>query len=118
VTPAHPKERPEAVGSLGEALVEVWRQALQQGGSAVTLGDREFPVTRTPNRGLRAVHVVRAGLSLYGIEQNPRTRSAWAKLAQRGHLIMQFSFRGTYVANVCDGKLTRYAAWARLELPE
>jgi hypothetical protein len=55
---------------------------------------------------------------VFGIEQNPRTSSRWAKLARRGKRIMQFSYRGRYVANVCEGELYRYPAWRAMKLPD
>jgi hypothetical protein len=30
---------------------------------------------------------------------------------------MQFSYRSTYIANVCEGKVFRYPAWRTLKLP-
>ncbi|MGH7866735.1 MAG: hypothetical protein ACREP9_03645, partial [Candidatus Dormibacteraceae bacterium] len=59
-----------------------------------------------------------ASLRIDGIEQNPRTSSRWAKLATQGKRIMQFSHRGKYVGNVCEGELLRYPAWEVLNLPE
>jgi len=53
----------------------------------------------------------------FGIEQNPRTASRWAMLRARGKRIMQFSCRGRYIANVCEGKVLHYPAWRALKLP-
>jgi hypothetical protein len=48
------------------------------------------------------------GAALRGVEQNASTRSRWAKLAQEGKKVMQFLSDGRYVANVVDGKVTKY----------
>ncbi|MDD1711175.1 MAG: hypothetical protein LUQ37_09745 [Methanoregulaceae archaeon] len=59
-----------------------------------------------------------ADYQLDGIEQNPATTSQWAALARKGKRVMQFSCQNRYVANVCEGHLTRYPAWNALRLPE
>ena len=43
-----------------------------------------------------------------GIEQNPKTKSRWARLARSGKKVMQFIQDGRYVAVVADGKVTLY----------
>ena len=43
-----------------------------------------------------------------GLEQNPDTKSRWAQMARSGKKVMQFLSGGRYVANVVDGKVTRY----------
>ena len=109
--------------TLGEALVEVWRQGLEAGKDTVELEGERFRVRRTRG-GLRIVSF-RAGPpgqagshGFDGIEQNPQTSSRWAQLAREGKRIMQFSVNRRYVANVCEGKLLRYPAWNSLGLPE
>jgi hypothetical protein len=104
--------------SLGELLVEVWRQTLADGHPVVEWEGESFRVGRTSHQGLRIVVFAYAGRRLEGIEQNPLTRSNWAKLAQQGQRIMQFSADRRYFANVCEGRLTRYPAWKELDLPE
>jgi hypothetical protein len=99
-------------------MIEVWRQALVEEKDDVTLDGKDHPVTRTPKEALRAVYFEYGGFPLYAIEQNPRKASEWAKRARQGERILQFSYRSRYVANVCEGKLTRYPAWKRAELPE
>ncbi len=54
----------------------------------------------------------------FGIEQNPRTHSRWAALACEGKRVIQFSYRGQYVANVCESTVFRYPAWKTLRLPQ
>ena len=41
--------------SFGQALIEVWRQALVENSKSVELGSERYPVRRTPKRGLRQV---------------------------------------------------------------
>jgi hypothetical protein len=105
-------------GTLGEALISVWRQVLVEDRPAVELDGRTSRVSRTRNQALRTVEVVYDDRHLEGIEQNPNTASRWAKLAQEGKRIMQFRFEGRYVANVCDGQLLRYPSWKAKGLPE
>jgi hypothetical protein len=40
-----------------------------------------------------------------GLEQNPDTKSRWAKMAREGKKVMQFLDGGRYVAIVADGKM-------------
>ena len=103
---------------LEEALVSVWRQVLVERRDQVTLGAQRARVGRTRNLGLATVAFSFGDHAVEGIEQNPNTQSRWAKLAQEGKRVMQFSCRGRYFANVCEGKLMRYPAWKGLGLPE
>lgn len=47
---------------------------------------------------------------LVAIQQNPRTKSQWAKLARDGHKVVQFKDVATdkYVAVSVDGRVTEY----------
>ena len=105
-------------GTLGELLVSVWRQVLVDERPEVEVSGRRAPVGRTRNQRLRVVGFAYGEGHLEGIEQNPETDSRWAKLAQEGKRIMQFSSRGRYIANVCEGRLTRYPAWRSQGWPE
>lgn len=105
-------------GTLGEVMVSVWRQTLADGRAEVEVGGRRYPVGRTRNQRLRVVGFAYREALVEGIEQSPETNSRWAKLAREGRRIMQFSSRGRYIANVCDGRLTRYPAWRSQGLPE
>jgi hypothetical protein len=107
-----------AGANLAEELVSVWKQALIDGRSEVDLGGRPHRVGRSRTRGLRLVGFTHGDHVLEGIEQNPETRSRWAQLAREGRTIMQFRCAGRYIANVCDGTLTRYSAWASIGLPD
>ena len=105
--------------SLGDSLVSVWKQTLVDELSEVEVGGRRFRVGRTRARGLRTVEFDHQGRRLTGIEQNPETASRWAALARQGQRVMQFSAGGRrYFANVAEGKLVRYSAWAALDLPD
>lgn len=104
--------------TISDALISVWRQALEEGLDTVELEGERFPVKATRAKKLRTVEFQFAGHRLDGIEQNPQTGSRWAQLAREGKRIMQFSVNRRYVANVCEGKLLRYPAWKSLNLPE
>ena len=94
--------------SFEETLIEVWRQALVENLKAVKVGGESYPVRRTHKRGLRQVDFTLDGTEIRGLEQNPETKSRWAQLARSGKKVMQFLNEGRYVANVADGKVTRY----------
>jgi hypothetical protein len=94
--------------TLEEALLAVWRQALEENANIVELGGRRYPVQRTRRRRLRQVDFELDGQPLRGIEQNPDTKSRWAEMARAGQKVMQFTSGGRYLANVADAKLTLY----------
>ena len=94
--------------SFEETLIEVWRQSLVENAMVVELGGSRYPVRRTPKRGLRHVDFMFEGNEIRGLEQNPDTKSDWAKQARSGKKVMQFLSEGRYVANVVDGKVTLY----------
>jgi hypothetical protein len=91
-----------------EAMLAVWRQALEENANLVELGGRRYPVQRTRRLRLRQVDFEFEGQPLRGIEQNPDTKSRWAELARGGQKVMQFTQGGRYLAVVADGKLTVY----------
>jgi len=95
--------------SYEETLIEVWRQALVENAKAVNVGGESYSVRRTPKLGLREVDFTFDGHEIRGLEQNPEAKSRWAQLAQSGKKVMQFLSEGRYVANVVDGKVTRYS---------
>lgn len=94
--------------SLKQTLLEVWKQALVQNADVVELGTERYPVRRTQKRHLRQVDFVFDGSEIRGLEQNPETKSRWARMARSGKTVMQFLSEGVYVANVADGKVTFY----------
>ena len=95
--------------TLEEAMLAVWRQALEENANIVELGGRRYAVQRTKRRRLRQVDFELDGQPLRGIEQNPETSSRWAELARSGQKVMQFTAAGRYIANVADAKLTVYS---------
>ena len=99
--------------SFEQTLVEVWRQALVENLKAVKIGGESYPIRRTPRRGLQQVDFVFDGNEMRGLEQNPETKSRWAQLARSRKKVMQFLSEGRYIANVVDGKVTRYGREAR-----
>ena len=80
--------------SFEETVIEVWRQALVENAKVVVLGTERYPVRRTPKRSLRQVDFVFDGNEVWGLEQNPETKSQWAKLARSGKKVMQFLSEG------------------------
>jgi len=75
----------------------------------VELGAESFTVRRMPRRILREVDFRFGGREIRGLEQNPETSSRRAQMARSGKKVMQFlSTPGPYVANVANGKVTRY----------
>ena len=104
--------------TLADTLVSIWQQVLAEGKSTVDLEGKTYSVGSTRAKRLRTVRFNYTDCQLDGIEQNPATTSQWAALAREGRRVMQFSYQNRYVANVCEGKLTRYPAWHALRLPE
>ena len=106
------------MGTLADLLIAVWKQAIADRQPAVVIDGTSYPVRLTRASRLRSVEFAFGRRRFAGIEQNPETSSRWAALAREGRRIMQFSCDGRYVANVCDGALTRYPSWRALKLPE
>jgi hypothetical protein len=94
--------------TLEETLLSVWRQALVDEVGRVDIEGKIYPVERTARRRLRQVDFRFEGRELRGLEQNPETRSRWAKLAREGKRVMQFLEKGAYIAVVVDGKIRWY----------
>jgi hypothetical protein len=101
--------------TLEEALVSVWRQALEENLNLVELEGARFPVRRTQRRRLRQVDFTVAGQALRGLEQSPETRSRWARMAREGQKIMKFLSGGIYIGNVANGNLSLYRKTAPRE---
>jgi hypothetical protein len=106
------------VESFADTLISVWHQVMADGKTPVVIDGKPYTVGLTRSSRLRTVEFPFRRHRMAGIEQNPETSSRWAALAREGHRIMQFSCDGRYVANVCDGRLTRYPSWRALKLPE
>jgi len=90
------------------ALISVWRQSLVDNASSVELDGQKFPVRTTAKQILKQVDFLFEGRDLRGLEQNPGTKSRWAKFAREGKKVMQFLGEGRYVAVVVDGKMKSY----------
>jgi len=93
---------------LEEVLVSLWRQALVDGAKSVEIDGENYLVKTTEKRGLKQVDFRFDGRDLRGLEQNPDTKSRWAKMAREGKKVMQFLEGGRYVAVVVDGKMRSY----------
>jgi hypothetical protein len=91
-----------------EAFAEVWRQALVEGATRVELGDSSFRVVTTPRMRLKQIDFTFDRRDYRGLEQNPVTKSRWAKLAREGKKVMQFLEGGRYIAVVVDGNCKPY----------
>ena len=89
-------------------LISVWRQTLVEGAKHVLIDREKYPVKRTAKRGLKQVDFRFEDHELRGLEQNPHTKSRWAKMAREGKKVMQFLHAGQYVAVVVDGKMKTY----------
>jgi hypothetical protein len=94
--------------NLADTLISVWQQALVDNAASVNICGKDFRVRKTSRSKLREVDFECDGDKLRGLEQNPDTRSNWAKLAREGKKVMQFLRDGKYVANVVDGKVRFY----------
>jgi hypothetical protein len=94
--------------SLEDVLLTVYRQSLVGNKKTVTLEDQSFPVRSTAKRKLKQIDFQFEGRDLRGLEQNPDTKSRWAKMASDGKQVMQFLERGKYIAVVAHGKVYFY----------
>jgi hypothetical protein len=94
--------------SFEQTLIDIWRQVLVEDVKVVVLGTERYPVRVTPKRHLHEVDFVFEDKLIRALEQNPDTKSRWAKMARKGKKVMQFLSAGRYVANVVDGKVTLY----------
>jgi hypothetical protein len=101
---------PDKNPALDEAFVAVWRQALVELKKIVNVGGNTYAVRRTPRHHLAQVDFEFEGVEYRGLEQNPQTKSRWAKMAREGAKVMQFLRAGRYVGVVADGELKRYPA--------
>jgi hypothetical protein len=93
---------------ISEVFLDVWSQVLVYDSKVVTLGSETFPVIRSKKKRFRQVYFVFNGMSITGLEQNPETKSNWAKMAREGIKVMQFIHDGKYIAVVAAGKVTLY----------
>ena len=93
-----------------EAILTIYQQALVENLKMVTLGEETYSVRTTAKQKLKQVDFRFEGRELRGLEQNPNTKSRWAKMAREGKKTMQFLEGGKYVAVAVNGKVYLYAA--------
>jgi hypothetical protein len=96
--------------AIDDAFLSVWRQALLEGQRIIVVGDATFSVRRTTKNRLAQIDFAIDGVEFRGLEQNPQTKSRWAKMAREGAKVMQFLRAGRYVGVVADGVLKRYSS--------
>jgi hypothetical protein len=96
--------------AVDDAFLSVWRQALVEEKKIITVADATFSVRRTTKNRLAQIDFELAGVEFRGLEQNPQTRSRWAKMAREGAKVMQFLRAGRYVGVVADGVLKHYSS--------
>lgn len=93
---------------LGSTLFSVWQQALIDKKKSVEVDGETYTVRQTAKSKLTQVDFRFQERELRGLEQNPDTKSRWAKMAREGKQVMQFLERGKYIAVVVDGKVHVY----------
>ena len=93
---------------LESTLLSVWKQALVDKKKTVEVDGETYPVRQTAKSKLKQVDFRFEERELRGLEQNPDTKSRWAKMAREGKQVMQFLERGKYIAVVVDGKVHVY----------
>jgi hypothetical protein len=96
--------------AIDDAFLSVWRQALVEQKKIITIGDSTFSVRRTTKQRLAQIDFELDGVEFRGLEQNPQTKSRWAKMAREGARVMQFLRAGRYVGVVADGVLKHYSS--------
>ena len=94
--------------TLESALLSIWQQSLVDKKKAATLDDATYSVRQTSKSKLKQIDFRFEDRELRGLEQNPNTKSRWAKLAREGKQVMQFLEHGKYIAVAADGKVHQY----------
>ena len=107
----------EGSSAIDDAFISVWRQALVEQKKIVTVGEAAFSVRRTSKHRLAQIDFQVDGVDFRALEQNPQTKSRWAKMAREGAKVMQFLQAGRYVGVVADGVLKRYSSAEKVYLP-
>jgi hypothetical protein len=95
--------------SFESALLSVWQQSLIDKKKSVDLDGETYPARQTAKSKLKQIDFSFEDRHLRGLEQNPNTKSRWAKLAREGKAVMQFLEHGRYIAVVVDGKVHLYS---------
>jgi hypothetical protein len=96
--------------AIDDTFLSVWRQALVEQRKIISVGDATFSVRRTAKQRLAQIDFELDGVEFRGLEQNPQTKSRWAKMAREGAKVMQFLQAGRYVGVVADGVLKHYSS--------
>jgi hypothetical protein len=94
--------------NLDSSLLSVWQQSLIDKKKIVHLDGESYPVRQTSKSKLKQIDFRFEDRDLRGLEQNPNTKSRWAKLAREGKQVMQFLDNGRYIAVVVEGKIHIY----------
>jgi len=94
--------------SLESALLSVWHESLIDKKKIVEIDGEIYSVKQTAKSKLKQIDFRFEGRELRGLEQNPNTKSRWAKLAREGKKVMQFLEAGRYIAVVVDGQIQIY----------
>jgi len=103
-------DAPDPLSTIDDAFLSVWRQALVEQKKIISIGDATFSVRRTTKQRLAQVDFELDGVEFRALEQNPQTKSRWAKMAREGAKVMQFLQAGRYVGVVADGVLKHYSS--------
>jgi hypothetical protein len=74
---------------LESVLACVWQQALIDKKKTVDLDGETDAVRQTSKSKRKQINFRFENRNLRGLEQNPSTKSRWAKLAREGKLVMQ-----------------------------
>jgi hypothetical protein len=90
-------------------IISVWKQALVESAKRVVVAGDSYLVRRTAKSKLAQVDFEFQGEPFRALEQNPKTQSRWAQLANKGEKVMQFLQGGRYVAVVYAGKIFTYS---------
>jgi hypothetical protein len=96
--------------AIDDAFLSVWRQALVEQKKIITVGNATFSVRRTTKQRLAQIDFELDGVEFRALEQNPQTKSRWAKMAREGAKVMQFLQAGRYLGVVADGVLKHYSS--------
>jgi hypothetical protein len=99
-----------ASSTIDDTFISVWRQALVEQKRIISVGAATFPVRRTSKHRLAQIDFEVDGVGFRALEQNPETKSRWAKIAREGAKVMQFLRAGRYVGVVADGVLKHYSS--------
>ena len=93
---------------LSDVLIDVWSQVVVHDSKVVKLGSETFPVIGSKKKRFPQVYFMFDGMSITGLEQNPETKSNWARMAREGIKVMQFVHDGRYIGVVAADKVTLY----------